>query len=139
MPDFQHLLGLREVAPGNVNAAREITTKVAVDKMQHRPVVSAAGEEAFVVQPSVQLKWHDRNLRLRIIPGVDKHVEALIAAGRLLIYHLVAVNIEPVGMILESATETRVNIPLRERDANVVMPRHSLHHDCRSPLPVACA
>src|SRR5437660_4790263 len=111
MPNFQHLLGIRKVAPGNVNTARVITTKITVDKMQHRPVVIAPGEQAFVMEADVHLEWHDRYLRLRIISGIDKYVQSLVAAGHLLINHLVAVNIEAVGMILKAAIETRVEIP----------------------------
>ena len=99
-----------------------------VDKMQHRPVVIAPGEQAFVMEAGVHLEWHDRDLPLRIISGSDKHVQPLVAARRLLINHLVAVNIEAVGMILKAATETRVEIPLRESNPNVVMPGHSLQH-----------
>src|SRR4030081_1831577 len=139
MPDFQPLLGIRKVAPGDGNTARVITTKITVDEMQHRPVVIAPGKQTLVMEADVHLEWHDRDLRLRIISGSDKHVEPLVAARRLLINHLVAVNIEAVGMILKAATETRVEIPLRESNPNVVMPGHSLPHWCRSPFPVACA
>src|SRR5512133_2905570 len=137
MSDFQHLLGIRKGAPGHVNTARVIIAKMTVDKMQHRPVVIAPGEQAFVMKTGVHLEWHDRDLPLRIISGSDKHVQPLVAAWRLLINHLVAVNIEAVGMILKAATETRVEIPLRESNPDVVMPRHSLQH--KGPFPVACA
>src|SRR5207237_4621766 len=126
MPDFQHLLGICEVAPGDVNTARVITTKITVDKMQHRPVVIAPGEQAFVMEADVHLEWHDRDLRLRIISGSDKHVQPLVAARRLLINHLVAVNIEAVGMTLKAATETTAEMPLRASNPNVGKTRHSL-------------
>src|SRR5437773_10236322 len=42
-------------------------------------------------------------------------------------------------MILEPAKETRIEIPLRESNPNLVMSRHSLHHECGDPFPVACA
>src|SRR5947207_5665516 len=42
-------------------------------------------------------------------------------------------------MILEPAKETRIEIPLRESNPNLVMSRHSLHHECGGTFPVACA
>src|SRR5437588_12720117 len=107
--------------------------------MQHRPVVIAPGKQAFVIEADVYLEWHVRDFRLRIISGGDKHVQSLVAARRFLINYLVGVNIEAVGMILEPAKETRIEIPLRESNSNVIMPRHSLHHGCGGAFPVACA
>src|SRR6266513_2809813 len=91
------------------------------------------------MEADVHLERHDRDLRLRIISRGDKHVQSLVAARRFLIDHLVAMNIEAVGMILEPAKETRIEIPLRESNSNVIMPRHSLHHECGRPFRVGCA
>src|SRR5947209_7316630 len=139
MPDFQHLLGIGEVTAGHVNTARVIITQIAVDKMEHGAVVIAPGKQALVMEADVHLERHDRDLRLRIISGGDEHIESLVAAWRFLTNHLVAMNIKAVGMILEPAKETRIEIPLRKSNSNVVMPRHSLHHECGGPFPVACA
>src|SRR5207248_2742965 len=107
--------------------------------MQYRSVVIAPRKQAFEMEADVHLKRHDRDLRLRIISGGDEHIQSLVAARRFLINHLVAVNIKAVGMILEATIETRVKIPLRESNPKLVMPRHSLHHECGVSFPVACA
>src|SRR5205823_9188075 len=111
----------------------------AVNKMQQGAVVIAPRKQSFEMEADVHLEWHDRDLRLRIISGRDEHIQSLVAARRFLINHLVAMNIKAVGMILEPAKETRIEIPLRESNSNVIMPRHSLHHEGGGPLPVACA
>src|SRR5207302_7927139 len=105
--------------------------------MQHRAVVIAPRKQAFVMKADVYLERHDRDLRLRIISRGDEHIHSLVAAWRFLINHLVAMNIKAVGMILEAAIEPGVEIPLRESNPNLVMPRHSLHHECGGPFAVA--
>src|SRR4029077_5124931 len=49
MSDFQHLFGIGEVTAGDMNAAGEVITDMAVNKMQHGAVVVAPGKQAFVV------------------------------------------------------------------------------------------
>src|SRR6266550_6076198 len=107
--------------------------------MQYRSVVIAPRKQAFEMEADVHLKRHDRDLRLRIISERDEHIQSLVAARRFLINHLVAVNIKAVRMVLEAAKKTRIEIPLRESNSNVIMPRHSFHHECGGPFPVACA
>src|SRR5947208_15127659 len=99
--------------------------------MQYRSVVIGPRKQAFEMEADVHLERHDRDLRLWIISGRDEHIQSLVAARRFLINHLVGVNIKAVGMILETAIEPRVEIPLRESNSNVIMPRHSFHHYCQ--------
>src|ERR1700730_17091333 len=98
--------------------------------MQHAAVIITPGNQALVMKAGVYLKWHDRDLFLRIISRRDEHVQSLVAPRRFLINHLVGVSIEAIGMIFESAKESRIKIPLGESNSNMIMPRHSLHHEC---------
>src|SRR6266576_1689990 len=91
------------------------------------------------METDVYLEGHDRDFRLRIISGGDEYIQSLVAAWRFLINHLVAMNIKAVGMILEAAIEPRIEIPLRESNSDVIMPRHSLHHGCGGAFRLACA
>ena len=108
-----------------------------ITKIIGREILDSRGNPT--VEADVHLERHDRDLRLRIISGRDEHVQSLVAARRFLIDHLVGVNIEAVGMILQPAIEPGVEIPLRESNSKVIMPRHSLHHKCGGPFPIACA
>src|SRR5438105_5087418 len=107
--------------------------------MQRGVAVIAPGKLTFVMKAEVNLERHDRDLRLRIISGGNEYIQSLVAAWRFLINHLVAMHIKTVGMIFEAAKETRIEIPLRESNPNLVMPRHSLNHEYGGPFPVACA
>src|SRR5207244_11520159 len=133
------LLGIGEVPVGDLNTACVVITNFTVNKMQYGAVIIAPGKYTFVMEADVYLERHDRDLRLRIISGGNEYIQSLVAAWPFLINHLVAMNIKAIGMIFEPPKETRIEIPLRESNPNLVMPRHSLHHECGDSFPVGCA
>src|SRR5678815_937768 len=121
IPRFDDRLVVRVTVARRLYRARIVATKLAVDQPERGLVVVASRNQTFVDEPDVDLEWHDRDARLRIETRGRPNRQTLVTPGRLLIYHLVAMDVESIGSRpLVIRPELGESAPRRERSPHPI-------------------